>query len=98
MNSQDIASTKTKLLNDTSYARKFLGYPVQPDKPISPEELVSLNIAAQTETGKKFVKLLMDKGYGAVSDTHGRNVSNDPVILLDPDSKIKKQKIYRNNI
>lgn len=51
----------------------------------------SVNVASQTKTGKAFVDYLMKEGYDAMADVHGRNTSEDPIIILDPDKKLKRQ-------
>lgn len=53
-------------------------------------ENISRNIAMQTETGKAFVKKLQSMNYDAIFDTHGTNVSENPLIVLSPDENLKK--------
>ena len=62
---------------------------------ISFDEAASVNMAAQTQLGKQMAEDLLNKGYGAVSDVHGRNVSIDPIIILDPDSKLKQRERFK---
>ena len=50
-------------------------------------------MAAQTKLGNQFINQLMNEGYGAVSDVHGKNVSEDPLIVFDPEKRIKKTSI-----
>ena len=80
----------------TKSAMDFMGYyPEQSER--TGAKLASLNIAAETNLGKKFVSDLMNSGYDAVTDTHGTNVAYDPVILLNPDDgklKMVKSKRY----
>ena len=65
------------------------------NKTINANKMAALNMAAQTETGKQFVQSLLNDGYGAVADYHGRNTSYDPLIILDPDKKLKKVSVSR---
>ena len=58
------------------------------DRGLNHEEAASLLIAAQTKTGKKIVNRMLDLGYDAVEDYHGKNVSKDPIIMLDPDKRL----------
>lgn len=71
---------------DSLYADRFLGVGRSDDQ----AELISRNIAAQTQTGKRFVQELLKEGYGGVEDTHGKNVSKDPVIIFDPDTNLRR--------
>lgn len=74
-------------LNTTYKALDFLRY--DPET-FSYSEAASVNIAAQTRLGKDYIQQLMNEGYGAVADVHGQNVSNDPLIILDPDRRLKR--------
>lgn len=76
--------------NQTYGSMNFLRY--HPDS-ITSAEAASINMAAQTNLGKQFINQLMNEGYGAVSDVHGRNVSNDPLIIFDPEKRMKKTSI-----
>ena len=58
-----------------------------------PAQQISYNIALQTKTGKEFVNSIRDLGYEAIADTHGRNTSKDPLIILDPDKTLYKTKV-----
>jgi hypothetical protein len=53
-------------------------------------EMSSIQIAAQSEVGKEFCKDLLNVGVDAIPDIHGQNVSEDPVIVLAPDRKLKR--------
>ena len=53
-------------------------------------ENISRNIAAQTETGKIFTQKVLDMKYDAIVDTHGTNVSKDPLIVLNPDVNLER--------
>lgn len=59
----------------------------------SPSEQLSLNIAAQTETGHKFVDRILKEGYSAIEDEHGKNVAKDPIIVFDPDKNLQRTSI-----
>ncbi len=56
-------------------------------------EQISYNMALQTKTGKAFIKSVQKLGYDAIADTHGRNTSKDPLIILDPDKNLRKVKV-----
>ena len=71
---------------DIENANKFLHLKPSND----PAENISRNIAAQTKTGKDFVDTIRSLGYDAVIDTHGRNVSKNPLIVFDPDVNLTK--------
>lgn len=49
-----------------------------------------LNIKNETKLGEIIVKDLLDSGYDAVGDSLGYNVAHDPVIVLNPDKKMKR--------
>lgn len=53
-------------------------------------ENISRNIAIQTKTGKAFVKRVIVENYDAIEDTHGKNVSKSPLIILNPDANIER--------
>ena len=82
-----------KLKEDTDYAARALR---QDLNNMSREERVSLNFAMQTQSGKKIVKLLKKHGYDALEDDHGKNVSKDPVIILDPKKNMKRTRVTAN--
>lgn len=52
-------------------------------------EIISRHIAKQTETGKAFIKEVI-KEYDALYDTHGTNLSKNPVIILNSNKNLKK--------
>lgn len=79
---------KNKVLDDIKYANNVLG--IEPAKDNDYAEIISRNIAAQTETGKTFIKEVLKQNYDAVVDTHGTNVSKNPVIILNSDSNLAK--------
>lgn len=81
-----------KILNDTYDASKRLNYDSD-----NLDDMLSLNFAMQTETGKKFINDLIDLGYDGIEDIHGRNVADDPIILFDPDNNIRKTTITSYN-
>lgn len=58
-----------------------------------PAQQISYNLALQTKTGKEFLNSIRDLGYEAIVDTHGRNTSKDPLIILDPDKTLQKTKV-----
>lgn len=52
--------------------------------------VATLNVSAQTQTGKKFVEYMLNKtDYRAISDVNGMDVGKDPIIILNPDSQVK---------
>lgn len=53
----------------------------------------TLNLAAETELGKQIMEGLTKSGYDAVVDTHGKDVSSDPIIIFNPDDKIGKKRV-----
>lgn len=53
-------------------------------------ENISRNIAMQTDTGKVFVQRVLKLNYDAIVDTHGTNVSKDPLIVLNPDANLTR--------
>lgn len=73
-------------VDDTIFSAKSLGQKVSKDA----NEMLSLNFAMQTKTGKEFIEDLMNRGYQGVEDKHGQNVSKDPVIIFDPDKNLKR--------
>lgn len=77
---------KSKTLSDIEYSNDFLG--VKPSD--NDAENASRIVAAQTETGKKFAEKMMSLGYQAVLDTHGTNVSKNPVIVFNPDENLRR--------
>ena len=79
-------------IQDTFKALNFLGYKNEDDY-----DALFTNFAAQTQTGKRYVQELMNMGYDGVEDYHGRNVSREPIIIFDPDSKVKKTNSNRFN-
>ena len=82
-------STQSKqVINDTVTAYSKLHQEIT--NKTTAEELASMNMAAQTETGKRFVEELLKQGYGGVSDVHGQNVADDPVILFNPSENLKR--------
>ena len=44
-----------------------------------------------TESGKRIVKALTDSGFDGLIDSFGQDVSKSPVILLDPEKKVKRK-------
>ena len=58
-----------------------------------PSTFGSYSMAAQTNFGNKLINDLLKSGYGAVVDRHGWNTAYDPLIILDPDNKIRMTKI-----
>lgn len=56
----------------------------------------SYGMAVQSELGNMLVKDLLKSGYGAVADVHGWNTdAYDPLIILDPDNKIRRTKVTK---
>lgn len=78
---------KDAAIRDTLYANQFLnGLKPSDDMSIN----VARNIAAQTATGKAFVKRMLEQGYDALEDTHGKNTAKDPLIVLNPDVNLTR--------
>ena len=76
---------KNKSISDTIYASKQLNYSSE-----DANDMLALNFAMQTETGKAIVKELMRQGYQGVQDRHGQNTADNPVIIFDPDKNMKR--------
>ena len=77
---------KKKALKDIAYSDRYLR-----QKPVDDAaENISRNIAAQTDTGKAFVRKVLALNYNALVDTHGTNVSKDPLIVLNPDTNLTR--------
>lgn len=78
---------KNTAIKDTLYANQFLNN----QKPSDDMSInIARNIAAQTATGKAFVKRVLEQGYDALEDTHGKNTAKDPLIVLNPDVNLNK--------
>ena len=73
-------------MRDTEYFNREMGQ----EESNSAAENISRNIAMQTQTGKAFIENAMKNGYDALIDTHGTNVSKNPVIVLNPDSNLSR--------
>ena len=58
-----------------------------------PSEQIAMNLAVQTETGHRFVDSILKEGYSAIEDQHGKNVSEDPIIVFNPDENLKKTSV-----
>ena len=81
---------KKLVVSNTKQAYKFLR---QKNKKDSPSKQLAVNLAAQTQAGHEFVNRILKEGYSAIEDEHGRNVSDDPLIIFDPDTKLRKTTI-----
>jgi hypothetical protein len=79
-----------KVLIDTELASKNLGY-----KGDNFDDKLSVNLAMQTESGKRFVEQLLNMGYDGIEDKHGRNTSEDPIIIFNPENNLKKKRVRR---
>ena len=78
---------KSQAIKDTKYVNNTLALKPSSDS----AENISRNIALQTQTGKAFVnKVLKTTGYQVLYDTHGTNVSDNPMIILNANKNIKK--------
>ena len=73
---------------DTVYANDRLGQEKSNDPVIN----LSRNIAMQTETGKRFISKVLSENYDAIIDVHGQNVSENPLIILNPDKNLVRNK------
>ena len=87
LKNSDFANQAVK---DTKYANEFLYRNPVGKESNDAAENISRNVAAQTETGKKFIAEVLKRNYDALVDTHGLNVAKNPVIILNPDSNIEK--------
>ena len=76
-------------MKDLNYALQFVGTAYKKDYS-DPAKAAALQMANQTKTGEKFINSMMKAGYGGVSDTHGRNTADDPIIIFDPDNNLKR--------
>lgn len=76
------------MINDTEKASDFLNY-----KSEDFDDMLHLNFAAQTQTGKMFVDELMSRGYQGIQDKHGQNTSDNPVIVFNPEKNLKVKEI-----
>lgn len=77
---------KQKAFEDIAYATQRLNQKDVDDA----AENISRNVAMQTDTAKAFINRVLDMKYDALVDTHGTNVSKNPLIVLDPDTKLDK--------
>lgn len=77
-----------RAMDETRAIEKRTGY-----KTSGFDDALSYSLAMQTDMGKQFIEKLIGQGYGAIEDYHGRNVAKDPIILLDPDNKIRKKAV-----
>ena len=46
------------------------------------------------KSGNKIVKILKKQGFDGLEDDHGKDVAKDPVIIFDPDKKLRKEWTY----
>lgn len=79
------------IYSQTMQAIRFLGMKV-PSEPMPIGKLITVNMAAQTDLGKKFAKIVLANNFDAVSDINGQNVAKDPIIVLNPESNMKTVK------
>ncbi len=79
------------LMTDTEYASKALNYESDDEN-----DMFGLNFAMQTKTGKAIVDELLKRGFGGVQDRHGTNTAENPVIIFDPDKKMRLKTISLN--
>lgn len=77
---------KEMALEDIGYSDRYLRQKSVDDA----AENISRNIATQTDTGKAFVNRVLKLGYDAIVDTHGTNVAENPLIVLNPDTNLSK--------
>jgi hypothetical protein len=63
---------------------------MKPEHMQTTQQIASLAVAAQTPLGHILTRELRKEGYGALADSHGANTSKDPLIILDPDEKLKR--------
>lgn len=54
-----------------------------------PSSIISIQIASNTKTAQKFIDKVLEKGYDAVVDTYGQDTAKEPIIILNPDDKLK---------
>lgn len=75
---------KDQAVLDNKFATDELGLKGTTDN----AENISRNIAMQTKTGKDFVQKVLEGGFDALVDTHGTNVAENPLIVLNPDANL----------
>lgn len=98
MDSKKQGELFTKMLMNTDFKNQavkdldmYYKYMPQMKKTNDPSEEISrLTSAFTLETGKKFTDEVLKRGYDAVVDTHGQNVSKSPVIILNANTNLKK--------
>lgn len=98
MDSKKQGELFTKMLMNTDFKNQavkdldmYYKYMPQMKKTNDPSEEISRLMSASTlETGKKFTDEVLKRGYDAVVDTHGQNVSKSPVIILNANTNLKK--------
>lgn len=98
MDSKKQGELFTKMLMNTDFKNQavkdldmYYKYMPQMKKTNDPSEEISRLMSAFTlETGKKFTDEVLKRGYDAVVDTHGQNVSKSPVIILNANTNLKK--------
>lgn len=73
---------------DTKYANQMLGQKKSKDL----SENITRNMMAQTRTAKAFTAEVQRLKYDAIIDTHGTDVAKTPVIVLNPDTNLKRTK------
>lgn len=82
--------TKAKIVKDSKDAAKLLARTYNEK---DPAKMASMNLAMQTETGKKIVESLLKEGYSGVIDEHGREVSENPVIIFNADKNTSRKAV-----
>lgn len=75
-------------LIDTQNANYKLGLKESKNQTVN----LSRNIAMQTSTGKAFINKVLSENYDAIIDIHGQNTSKNPLIILNPDKNLVKNK------
>lgn len=101
MSSKQSGEHFSRMLSDKKFADQALRDTVNafqrlnasPKDYDDPSQQISYNLALQTKTGKAFVDSIRNLGYEAIVDTHGKNTSKDPLIILDPDKNLYKTKV-----
>ena len=69
-------------------------YKVMPQvkKTKDPSEMASRLVSASAglESGQKFINEALNRGYDALFDSHGTNVADNPIIVLNADKNLKE--------
>ena len=82
--------SKAQIITDSREAQRILNQDTD-----DLLDVLSMNFAVQTATGKAYVNKLLELGYDGIEDNHGRNVADDPIIIFNPDVNMKTKRIKK---